>query len=173
MTAPPKPRLVIDTNILVPAVLGATASPPRASASAGLLRAWRAGFCSVVVSEDLLAEYLHVLQRPAFGVSRQRALRLCAQVAARAIVVVPQPGRQLLSRDPDDDMVLKTALAGKADLLVTDNRRHFAEIATLRGGTADLCYRGVRVVGLSHCLDAIRAMHANAEPILRRARRWP
>lgn len=54
----------------------------------------------------------------------------------------------------------------------SDNRRHFAEIATLCGGTADLRYRGVRVVGLSECLDQIRATHVDAERIMRQRRRW-
>lgn len=142
MTSQPSPRLVIDTNIFVPGLVGATATPPKRSASAGLLRAWRADFCSVIVSEELLAEYLDVLQRPAFGVARKRAFRLCEQIAARAIVVTPPVGHPLLEADPDDDMVLKAALAGKADLLVTDNKGDFAEIATLPGGTPDLRYRG-------------------------------
>ena len=70
-------------------------------------------------------------------------------------------------------MVLKTAIAGKAELLVTNNGDAFREIAALRGGTADLCYRGVRVVGLATCLAAIRAEHADAEHMMRARRRWP
>ena len=70
-------------------------------------------------------------------------------------------------------MVLKTVLAGKAELLVTDNQNDFKEIATLRSGTADLRYRGVRIVGLSDCLSAIRATHADADRITHRIRRWP
>ena len=147
--------------------------PPGTSASAGLLRAWRASLCSVIVSPALLAEYLDVLQRPAFAVPADRARRLCEQIAARAIVVKPRAGRPLLKADPDDDMVLKTALAGKADFLVTDNRRDFEEIASLRGGTIDLHDRGVQVVGLSACLDAIRAAHADAERLIRRSTTWP
>jgi uncharacterized protein len=152
MTSQPLPRLVIDTNIFIPGVVGASATPPRLTASAALLRAWRAGFCSVIVSEALLDEYMEVLQRPAFGVERRRAMRLRAQISDRAIEVNVRASRPLLRVDPDDDMVLKTAIAGKAELLVTDNRNHFAEIAALRGGTAELRYRGVHVVGLSHCL---------------------
>jgi hypothetical protein len=70
-------------------------------------------------------------------------------------------------------MVLKTAIAGKAELLVTNDADDFREIAALRGGTVDLCYRGVRVVGLATCLAAIRAEHADAEHVMRVRRRWP
>ena len=34
--------------------------------------------------------------------------------------------------DPDDEMVLETAVNGGADLLVTFNRRHFARAAQFR-----------------------------------------
>lgn len=108
------------------------------TASAGLLRAWQAGLCSVVVSDDLLDEYRDVLQRPAFGLSPRQARRAC------------------------------DALADKVDFIVTDNIRHFKEIANLPGGTADLRYRGLQVVGLSQVLDVIRATHPNAGIVLRR-----
>jgi putative PIN family toxin of toxin-antitoxin system len=173
MSSQPPPRVVIDTNIFIPGVVGASATPPKLTASAGLLRAWRAGFCSVIVSEALHDEYMEVLQRPAFGVGKRRAMRLRARISDRAINVKLPVNRPLLTVDPDDDMVLKTAIAGKAELLVTDNASDFAEIAALRGGTADLRYRGVRVVGLSPCLDTIRALHPNADRIMRRSRRWP
>lgn len=174
MTAQPRPRLVVDTNVLVPAVIGASASPPGGSAGAGLIRARRGGLCALVVSDDLVAEYEEVLQRRPFGLSPRAARALCARIRERAICVTPARGRPLLTADPDDDMVLKTAVAGKADLfLVTDNRRDFLEIAGLRGGTPDLRYRGVAVVGLSACLDAIRARHADATKVMRSRRRWP
>lgn len=168
MTASARPRLVIDTNILAPGMVGALASPPKQTASAGLLRAWQAGLCSVVVSDDLLDEYRDVLQRPAFGLSPRQARRACDALARLATVVTPLRGRPLLTRDPGDDMVLKTALADKVDFIVTDNIRHFKEIANLPGGTADLRYRGVQVVGLSQALDVIRATHPNAGIVLRR-----
>lgn len=173
MTRSPHPRLVVDTNILVPALVSASTQPPGATASAGLIRGWRAGLCSLVTSDALLAECEEVLQRPGFGLSRQQARRLCNALAERAILVTPRAGRLLLTRDPDDDIVLKTAIAGKAHLLVTDNLKHFAEIATLRGGSADLRYRGVKVVRLGECLDVIRTQHAGADHLMRRPRRWP
>ena len=171
---PPRatPRIVVDTNIFVPAIVGATAQPPGTSASAGLVRAWRGGLCTLVVSAPLLAEYLDVMQRPQFGVRPARARQLCAAVARAALVVEPDLGRVLLRKDPDDNMVLLTAVAGRADLLVTDNIADFAEIATLPGGTASLRYRGVRVVGLNACLDTIRATHEDADRIMQRRAKW-
>lgn len=137
MTAAPHPRIVVDTNIFAPAIRATHKVPPIRTAGAGLLEAWRRRWCTLVVSPELLAEYLDVLQ-------------------------------PLLTLDPGDDIVLKTAIEGGADFLVTDNTRHFAEISKLKGGTLGLRYRGVTVVGLSRVLDAIRATHAQARTTLPR-----
>ena len=96
-------RVVIDTNIFVPGVVGAIANPPKLSASAELLRAWRGGLCTVIVSDELLAEYLDVLQRPPFSLQRKRAQRIWQAVAGRAVVVSPPLGAPLLTADPNDD----------------------------------------------------------------------
>lgn len=168
-----RPRIVLDTNLLVPGVVGATAVPPGPSASASLIRAWTAGYCTLVVSDPLLDEYEDVMQRQPFGIAARAAAMFREVIANRAVVVKVRESRSLLTRDPDDDVVLKTALAGKAEMLVTNNVDDFREIAALPGGTAGLCYRGVRVVGLPACLAAIRATHADAERAMRRRRRWP
>ena len=164
---------MLDTNLLVPGVVGATAVPPGPSASASLIRAWAAGYCTLVVSDRLLDEYEDVMQRQPFGIAARAAAMFRQVITNRALVVKVRKSRSVLTRDPDDDMVLKTAIAGKADMLVTNNVDDFREIAALPGGTADLCYRGVRVVGLAACLAAIRATHADAERAMRRPRRWP
>lgn len=169
----PRPRIVLDTNLLVPGVVGATNIPPGPSASATLIRLWAAGYCTLVVSEPLLDEYEDVMQRPPFHIGRRVARKVRLVIARQAIVVAVRPSRPLLTRDPDDDLVLKTAIAGKAELLGTNNTDDFREIAALLGGTPDLRYRGTRVVGIGGCLSAIRAEHADATRAMRRRRRWP
>lgn len=136
-------------------------------------RAWAAGYCTLVVSEPLLDEYEDVMQRQPFGIAARAAAAFREFITNRALVVKVRKSRLLLTRDPDDDMVLQTAIAGRADMLVRNNVDDFREIAALPGGTADLCYRGVRVVNLSACLAAIRTTHPDAEHAMRRPRRWP
>lgn len=148
---------------MVPALVAAAARPERCTAGASLLWCWRHGYCTLVVSDELLSEYEDVLQRAPFSVTLQSAKALRSQFTRLAHVVSPAVGRPLLTVDPGDDMVLKAAIAGKADLLVTNNRRDFEEVATLDGGTADLKYRGVHVVNLTDALRAIYAQHPSAK----------
>lgn len=159
MASLPGPRLVVDTNIMVPALVALAARPQHDTAGAALLWYWRKHYCTLVVSAPLLQEYEDVLQRSPFGMSPAEASHVCKRIAHAAHVVSIPSNKPLLTVDPGDDMVLKTAITGKADLLVTNNRRHFSEVATLPGGTADLLYRGVRIVGLTDAMRAIYVTH--------------
>lgn len=148
---------------MVPALVAIAARPRQDTAGAALLWCWRRHYCTLVASGPLLDEYEDVLQRAPFGMTSSQAARVRAQIARAALVVALPSGKPLLTVDPGDDMVLKTAIHGKADLLVTNNRRHFAEVASLPGGTADLRYRGVRVVGLTEAMRTIHMTHPTAK----------
>lgn len=125
------------------------------------------------MSEALLDEYEDAMQRRPFCIARRAAAAFRGVIERRGVVVRVRPSRPLLKRDQDDDIVLKTAIAGKAELLVTRNRTDFEEIAQLRGETEDLQYRGVKVATLVECLATIRAQHADAKRVMRRRRHWP
>jgi predicted nucleic acid-binding protein len=85
---------------------------------------------TLLISVPLMAEYEAVMTRP----EHLAAARLSVadvSVVLDAVIAVAEPVRlaylwrpQL--RDPDDDMVLETAINGRADRLVTFNRRDFA-----------------------------------------------
>jgi predicted nucleic acid-binding protein len=168
----PEPRLVVDTNIMVPALVGLHRAPggPK-TAAAALLVAWRLGFCEILASDDMLAEYERILSGTSFGITPAYARRWCASIRRLAAQVRVSRIRPLLTIDPEDDVVLKTAIEGKADLLVTHNLRHFREVASLTVGTPDLRYRGLRIVGLSKCWDEIKARHPGVEDRVRRSAR--
>jgi putative PIN family toxin of toxin-antitoxin system len=167
-----RPRIVVDTNIFVPGLIGAIAVPPGKSASAGLLRAWRGDRCTVVLSEPLLDEYWRVMQRTPFSIPSHKAKRLRDAIRSRALMVAPDPRRVILRRDPDDNIVLLTAIAGRAEFLVTDNTADFQEVNVLGHEHGVLRYHGVRIIGLSECLDMIRALHADADQMMRRRSPW-
>ena len=99
-------------------------------ASRNLLVAGLQRRLTLLVAVPLLIEYEAVMTRP----EHLMAARLSAtdvNVLLDAVVAVAEPvhlaylWRPQL-RDPDDDMVLDTAINGQADRLVTFNRRDFA-----------------------------------------------
>ena len=110
------PRVVIDTSLLVRMVTGTPLSSP-------LYRLWREGRFELILSPSLLEELETVLNRPAL----QRYLRPgVAQVfldllSAEATIVAPTVSLSLC-RDPKDNVLLETAVAGRADYLVSADR---------------------------------------------------
>jgi putative PIN family toxin of toxin-antitoxin system len=116
-------RVVLDTNVLV-AAMRSHRGPSRILLAGALRSRYR-----LLVSVPLMFEYEAVLTRQehldASGLSNSDVQAILDQIAA-----VAEPVRcAFLWRptlpDPEDDMVLEAAVNGRADLLVTRNRRDF------------------------------------------------
>lgn len=111
-------RVVLDTNVLVSALLNPGGTP--SLVLEGILeRRWEA-----LASPEMLAEYYSVLGRDKFGFSTAGVAEFMARLKACVIPVFPAE-RIRACADPDDDKFLSAALAGAATHLVTGNLRHF------------------------------------------------
>ena len=120
-------RAVLDTDVVVAAVRSDR------GASRRLLVAALERRYSVLASVPLMLEYESVLTRPehleAAGISAADV-----EILLDALAVVVEPirisylWRPVLS-DPGDDLVLETAVNGRANMVVTFNRRHFEPAA--------------------------------------------
>jgi len=109
--------VTLDTNVVVSYYL----SRHRQSASAQIVRLWRdQRQLQLVVSDVVINEYLEVLRR--VGVSEERIARLMERFKRRQTVTHVNLGtRYTESRDPDDNLILATAAAGKVKFLVTND----------------------------------------------------
>jgi putative PIN family toxin of toxin-antitoxin system len=112
-------RVVLDTNVLV------AAGRSRNGASYALLQALHAERFRLLASVPLFLEYEAVLKRPEqLAVGRRSEAMVDAFLDALTLHVEPVHlfflWRPQL-RDPADEMVLETALNGRAEVLVTFN----------------------------------------------------
>lgn len=122
-----KQRLVLDTNVLI------TAMCNQNGASHLLIRWALADRIVLLASPALWLEYEAVLKRPEIRLRHGIAPEdldvvldtLAAHVESVHLSYLWRP--QL--RDPNDEMVLETALNARADALVTFNTKDFAEAA--------------------------------------------
>jgi putative PIN family toxin of toxin-antitoxin system len=120
-------RVVLDTSVVTAAIRS-----ERGASRVLLVGALERSY-TFLVSFPLMIEYEAVLTRAehlvAFGLSNQDV-----QVILDALVSTAEPIRlaylwRPVLPDVADDMVLETAVNGRADLLVTLNRRHFEPAA--------------------------------------------
>jgi putative PIN family toxin of toxin-antitoxin system len=108
-------KVVLDTNVFVSGVFfGGT--PGR------VLEAWRDGRVEVILSREIIEEYVRVGEELASrfpGVEPGPALELLAvSTTLVGATLLPAP----VSRDPDDDKFLACALAAGADCIVSGDR---------------------------------------------------
>ncbi|MCB9737911.1 MAG: putative toxin-antitoxin system toxin component, PIN family [Deltaproteobacteria bacterium] len=116
------PRIVLDTNVLVAALLHPDRKPARVVALVF------DGQLHLLVDERILAEYDEVLRRSKFrfAASNVDALLLTIRLIAES-VVAPPLGVHL--PDGGDIAFAEVAVGGHADALVTGNARHFPQDA--------------------------------------------
>jgi putative PIN family toxin of toxin-antitoxin system len=118
-------RLVLDTNVVVAAMR----SP--SGASAEILRLLRRGQGTLILSTPLVLEYEATCQRAEHRLvsglgAREVGLLLDGLVFLAEPVEAHFRWRPQL-RDAADEMVLETAVNGRADAIVTFNRSDFGE----------------------------------------------
>jgi len=121
-------RLVLDTNIFISALISPGGIPDR------ILGAWKLGDVEIVTSREQLAELADVLSRERMRrwIERIDAGLLLAHIDTRAVIVeqIPMVG---YSADPDDNVIIATAIAGSAELLVSGDKSHLLSLGGVEG----------------------------------------
>jgi predicted nucleic acid-binding protein len=121
-----KPRVVLDTSVLVAGIsgfrqLGVQGKNP----SADLLRRWAEKSHFVwLLTEDILDEYKEILKR--LHVRSELIGRVVNLIRERAEEVRVRPSVEI-SPDPQDDPFCLCSEKGKADFIITLNSRDFPQ----------------------------------------------
>lgn len=102
-------RVVLDTNVLVSGIFWK-------GAPYSILTAWARGRFEVVISKDILHEYLAVLKRIDTGGDSAEQWGVFILENAH---VVQGSSMVKLSRDSADDKFINTAIIGRADYIVS------------------------------------------------------
>lgn len=112
-------RVVLDTNILLVSI-------PKASPFHIIFDALLAGKFELVISNEILSEYLEILER--------KTNAAIAQNVVEMLIALPNVHKQevyfkwnLIHADKDDNKFVDCAVAGNADAIVTEDK-HFNEL---------------------------------------------
>ena len=111
-------RLVVDTNILISALLSGTSLP------AHLMALWREGRFDLLTSADQLDEFIRVTRYPKIRERLTPALagRLVNQLRKAAVLVTDLPTVTVCA-DPYDNYLLAMVKTGQAEFLLTGDKR--------------------------------------------------
>jgi putative PIN family toxin of toxin-antitoxin system len=107
-------RVVLDTNVLVSAFIDDR--KPRKLVLELL------GKHIVILSRQMLAELADVISRDKFRVKASQVDRFVSSLVRMSKMVPDNPRFKVVLEDADDDVVLNTAYAGRAEFIVTGDR---------------------------------------------------
>jgi uncharacterized protein len=123
-------RVVFDTNVMPSALLlrGVTAR---------LVPLWQKGSITLLLSRDIVQEYLRVLAHPEFQLTKPEIKGLIeGEVLSFAQVIRSTSALKIVKNDPADDKSLECAASGKAQVLFSGDKdllvlRHFRRVEIL------------------------------------------
>ena len=121
-------RVVLDTNILISALITKDTPPDL------LYQACLRGEIELVTSNEQIVEMADVLARPRLQrfLIADEAAAMVENITTRADVIEAPPP-VMISRDPKDNPIIAAAIAGKADLLVSGDRRDLLSLQEVKG----------------------------------------
>ena len=128
----------MDNNVLISALVGH--GKPRRLLSDLLERH------QIVSSPQMLAEFVEVMSREKFAeVGRSRLASFLSIIVCRTPIVSVKHTRRVVAQDPEDDMVLSTALKGNASYIVSGDE-HLLDLKR---------FKGVKIVAVDEMLETL------------------
>lgn len=107
-----KPRVVLDTNVLISAII--FGGPPRK-----ILQMIFTGSITGCLSMPILEEMIAVLRRRKFGFSAEQSMHIMEELHGLCEMVSPDSEMNAVPQDPDDNRILECALAARADFIIS------------------------------------------------------
>ncbi len=134
------PRVVLDTNVLVSSLI-------KRGRSRELLARIVENKLSLVLSEEILSEFIDVMSRDKFRryATRFEVKRFVGFLLQIAEVVKVKSRLKAVKEDPDDDKILECAFDGKANYIVSGDE-HLLKMRR---------YRRIEIVSVAEMLEKL------------------
>ncbi len=107
-----KKKIVLDTNMFISA-LGWQGKPKQ------LLEKCIDGEFELIISSNQLDELMRVMDYPKFAFTEEQKLTLLGIITAISTVVHISNTLHIIKEDPDDNIILETAIGGDAEYIIT------------------------------------------------------
>ena len=118
-------KVVLDTNVFISSVFFG-GQPGK------ILAAWRDGKIMLVLSTEILEEYVEVLRRLEILYPPVEAGPVIELILAGSEIITAPPLEKPVSSDPDDDKFIACALASKARVIISGDK-HLLSVDGFKG----------------------------------------
>ncbi len=135
-------RVVFDTNVLVSIII-------RSGKPRELWNYVMNGKITLTLSDELIEEFNEVVSRPQFRryLKRPRLMRFQRALIQLAKIYRIRTHFPQVTADPDDNIVLETAYAGRADYIVSGDK-HLLKLGE---------FKGIRIVTVDGMLKILKS----------------
>ena len=116
-------RVILDTNIFVSMALGGQVGK--------INERWMAGEFLLVMSEEIMSEYVDVLRRPNLHLKPRTVAVITKRIYRKAKFTKPRERVTGVQPDPKDDKFLEAAISGKVDFIVSGDK-HLLDLKKFR-----------------------------------------
>ncbi|MEK7083484.1 MAG: putative toxin-antitoxin system toxin component, PIN family [Patescibacteria group bacterium] len=127
-------RVVIDTNVLISGIIQKSGFPFK------VVKLWEDEVIVLITSIATIEEAERVLNYPKirkrYALTNDDISRTVSNLLKYSVLVEDPPIPNVIEQDPDDNKILATALAGKADYIISGDMH----LLTLKN------YRGIEIV---------------------------
>lgn len=120
-------RVVIDANVWVSATLYPASVPDRVIGLA------REGIIQSVLSDALVEQVLRTVLGPKLAFDSARAAQSVAEMRELSEIVAPSVRLSVITAKESDNRVLECAVEGRADVIVTGDRKHLLPLGNHAG----------------------------------------
>jgi len=121
----PSPRVVLDTNIYLSAIL--FGGPPEEVLDLG-----RSRVIEILVSPPILNELAKVLGEK-FGWSKERIEETIAEIKENTTLIEPAVELSVIKTRQKDNRILECAVEGNADYIVSGDKKHIQPLKEYQG----------------------------------------
>ena len=110
--------IVVDTNVIISGLIKSF------SDSSKIINLILSGKIRLAYDAMILKEYEEVLKRKKFNIDPKHIESIISQIKEEGIFISTIPLKESLP-DKDDESFLEVAFAGKIDVIITGNKKHF------------------------------------------------
>ena len=119
-------RVVLDTNIFVSGIFW------KGNYCSQIIDSWRAGKIIMISSPEILQELIEILRDFKIEMHEEMIQGWRKMIIDNSIIVAPTEKFDIVKNDPKDNKFFEAAVAGKAQYIVSQDKKHILNIPEFR-----------------------------------------
>lgn len=119
-------RVVLDTNIFISGIFW------EGNYCSKIIDAWRSGKIMIVSSSETVQEFIETMNDFKIKMPEEMIQEWKRRIAENSIRVMPTEKLDIVKNDPKDNKFFEAAVAGKAQYIISQDKKHVLIIPEFR-----------------------------------------